>query len=57
MFDYLMTLLSGIAQALSKQPQSELDKYIASKNPQSAEELEMWIREYDRKGHDLFFGR
>jgi hypothetical protein len=29
--------------------QAELDRYIASKNPSTAAEVDHWVREYDRK--------
>lgn len=36
---------------------AELDRYIASKNPSTAAEVDHWIREYDRKQPSSYWSK
>lgn len=54
MYESLKFLCARIARALSSSQQSELERYIVSKSPQSPGELEALIREYDRRDKAVF---
>lgn len=41
--------ISSIKQQFQNNSQDELNRYISSKNPTSAADVDHWVREYDRK--------
>jgi len=43
----MLRFLRAISDALFH-PVSNIETYILSKNPQSLEDIEYWIRQYDR---------
>ena len=46
--DQMVKLLERLAEMFPKQHyQSELDRFISSRHPQNAAEVEHWQREYD----------
>lgn len=50
MLDFLTAYLpKAKMQQHSSQEQAVLDRYISSKNPSTAAEVDYWVREYDRK--------
>ena len=51
---HIIKLIAKFLSSLFVNDHGSLDHYIASKNPQSAEELEALIREYDRQGTRSF---
>jgi hypothetical protein len=53
MLDFLTAYLSKASIEnqfkFKNSDQAELDRYIASKHPSTAAEVDHWVREYDRK--------
>jgi hypothetical protein len=51
----MKALLKAIVEFLlpKNQFQSEIDAYIASKNPTNSSEVEYWIRQYDMRSRAL----
>jgi hypothetical protein len=47
--DYMKTIIRKILAALRPNQNAGIDAYINSKKPQSAAEVEYWVRMYERK--------
>jgi hypothetical protein len=50
MFKKLKELLQGVVTKIGTSRQSELERFITSKNPTTAAEVDHWMRTFDRTG-------
>jgi hypothetical protein len=61
MLDFLTAYLSTASIKnqfkFKNNDQAELDRYIASKSPSTAAEVDHWIREYDRKQPSSYWSK
>jgi hypothetical protein len=59
MLDFLTAYLSiaSIKQQFKNSNQVELDRYVASKKPSTAAEVDYWVREYDRKQPNSYWSK
>jgi hypothetical protein len=61
MLDFLTAYLSTASIKnqfkFKNSDQAELDRYIASKSPSTAAEVDYWIREYDRKQPSSYWSK
>lgn len=56
----MLTFLKAFIQKMKtakSQYQSDIDRYISSKNPTTVGEIEFWLKEYDRKNGGHLYGR
>lgn len=56
MFKILKAFVHKMSTAKSTY-QSDIDRFIASKNPTTVGEIEFWLKEYDRKHGGHLYGR
>jgi hypothetical protein len=56
MLAQIKKLLQGVFSP-AQSYQTDLDRYISSKDPKTVSELEYWMREYDRNQGRMYHGR